>query len=119
VREILLAYRGTLSLETPIGDDADSTLGDFVPDSQLEEPVDLAARQLLRSDIAVLLAQLNTRERRILQLRYGLDNREPLTLQEIGHEVGLTRERVRQIEGEALDKLRQPERRAHLQEYLV
>jgi RNA polymerase primary sigma factor len=120
VREILLACRGTISLETPLGDEGDGhLLGDLVHDGQVEEPADFAARRLLRSDIVQLLAQLTGRERRILELRYGLGNREPLTLQEIGQEVGLTRERVRQIEGEALDKLREPDRSARLREYLA
>ncbi len=118
VREILQACRGTLSLEAPVGDDGDTALGDFVPDVQSEEPAEAAARQLLRHELANLLAQLSARERRILELRYGLGNRQPLTLQEIGQEVGLTRERVRQIEGEALDKLRAYSARIRLFEYL-
>jgi RNA polymerase primary sigma factor len=118
VREILQACRGTLSLEAPVGDDGDTALGDFVPDAQGEEPAEVAARQLLRHELANLLAQLSARERRILELRYGLGNRQPLTLQEIGQEVGLTRERVRQIEGEALDKLRAYSTRIRLFEYL-
>ena len=119
VRDILLACRGTLSLEAPVGDDPDCHLGDLVPDGQVEEPMECAARQTLRAEVAGLLAQLSSRERRILQLRYGLGNREPLTLQQVGREVGLTRERVRQIEGEALDKLRRPDRSTRLREYLV
>jgi RNA polymerase primary sigma factor len=119
VREILLACRGTISLEAPLGDGGDGQFGDLVHDGQTEEPADFAARRLLRSDIVQLLDQLTGRERRILELRYGLGNREPLTLHEIGQEVGLTRERVRQIEGEALDKLREPDRSASLREYLA
>jgi RNA polymerase sigma factor (sigma-70 family) len=78
----------------------------------------VTSRRLLRDEVVGLLAQLTVRERRILELRYGLGAREPLTLQEIGAEVGLTRERVRQIEGEALDKLRERSREARLREYL-
>jgi RNA polymerase primary sigma factor len=119
VREVLLACRGTVSLETPLGDDGDRLLGDFVPDLRAEEPPDFAARQVLKREVADLLAQLTARERTILELRYGLGNREPLTLHEIGQQVGLTRERVRQIEGEALDKLRGQMHRACLREFLV
>ncbi|HEX2035060.1 MAG TPA: sigma-70 family RNA polymerase sigma factor [Chloroflexota bacterium] len=119
VREILTACRATVSLETPLGDDSDAVLGDVVPDAQAEEPADVAARQLLKKEVGNLLAELSARERRILELRYGLGSHEPLTLQEIGQEVGLTRERVRQIEGEALDKLRELSRSARLREYLM
>ncbi|MGH2355736.1 MAG: sigma-70 family RNA polymerase sigma factor [Chloroflexota bacterium] len=119
VREILIACRGTVSLEAPMGDDGDAVLGDFVPDTQAEEPADFAAKQLLKDEVVGLLAELTARERRILELRYGLGSHEPLTLQEIGQEVGLTRERVRQIEGEALEKLRDLTRSSRLREYLV
>jgi RNA polymerase primary sigma factor len=119
VRGILLACRGTLSLETPVGDDGNAALGDFVADVLLEEPSESASRHLLQSEVAALLAQLTGRERRVLELRYGLGNREPLTLHEVGEAVGLTRERVRQIVGEALGKLREPQRSARLRDYLV
>jgi len=118
ITEILLACRGTISLETPLGQQGEGQLGDFVPDRASEEPQEVATRHLLRDEVVSLLAQLSMRERRILELRYGLGVREPLTLQEIGEEVGLTRERVRQIEGEALAKLRERSRAARLREYL-
>ncbi len=118
ITEILLACRGTISLETPLGEQGEGQLGDFVPDKASEEPQEVATRHLLRDEVVSLLARLSMRERRILELRYGLGAREPLTLQEIGEEVGLTRERVRQIEGEALVKLRERSRAARLREYL-
>ena len=119
VHEIMIACRGTLSLETPIGEDGDASLGDFVADREIEDPVDTAARNMLRKEVHGILSELSDRERRILELRYGLGLRDPLTLQEIGVEVGLTRERVRQIECEALDKLRLAVRSQNLRELLV
>ena len=119
VRELLVACRGTVSLEAPVGEDGDAVLGDLVPDVQAMEPSEFAAKQLLKKEVGSLLAELSARERRILELRYGLGSQEPRTLQEIGQEVGLTRERVRQIEGEALDKLRELSDSARLREYLL
>jgi len=119
VRELLVACRGTVSLEAPVGEDGDAVLGDLVPDVQAMEPAEFAAKQLLKKEVGSLLAELSARERRILELRYGLGSQEPRTLQEIGQEVGLTRERVRQIEGEALDKLRELSDSARLREYLL
>jgi RNA polymerase primary sigma factor len=119
VRELLVACRGTVSLEAPVGEDGDAVLGDLVPDVHAIEPAEFAAKQLLKKEVGSLLAELSARERRILELRYGLGSQEPRTLQEIGQEVGLTRERVRQIEGEALDKLRELGRSARLREYLM
>jgi RNA polymerase primary sigma factor len=119
VRELLVACRGTVSLEAPVGEDGDAVLGDLVPDVQAMEPAEFAAKQLLKREVGSLLAELSARERRILELRYGLGSQEPRTLQEIGQEVGLTRERVRQIEGEALDKLRELSNSARLREYLM
>ncbi|MDQ3702432.1 MAG: sigma-70 family RNA polymerase sigma factor [Chloroflexota bacterium] len=119
VRELLIACRGTVSLEAPMGEEGDAVLGDLVPDVHAMEPAEFAAQQLLKKEVGSLLAELSARERRILELRYGLGSQEPRTLQEIGLEVGLTRERVRQIEGEALDKLRELSLSARLREYLV
>jgi RNA polymerase primary sigma factor len=118
-REILAACRSTISLEAPVGEDGDASLGDFVADAAGDEPSEAAARDQLKEEVTKLLAGLSLRERRILELRYGLANQGPLTLHEIGEAVGLTRERVRQIEGEALQKLRDRSRRARLQDYLV
>jgi RNA polymerase primary sigma factor len=119
ISEIQMACRGIISLETPIGDQEESLLGDFISDTEADEPLEAVLRGSLQADVAGMLAQLTYRERRILELRYGLGNGEPLTLQEIGVEVGLTRERVRQIEGEALRKLRNRTRNARLREYLA
>jgi RNA polymerase primary sigma factor len=119
ITEILQACRGTVSLETPLGEQGDGQLGDFVPDRTSEEPQEVTSRRLLQGELGAMLAQLTARERRILELRYGLGAREPLTLQEIGVEVGLTRERVRQIECEALAKLRERTRTARLLDYLA
>jgi RNA polymerase primary sigma factor len=119
VDEILVACRGTLSLETPVGDEGDASLGDFVADRELDDPVETASRNIVRDEIRAILADLNERERRILELRYGLGVADPLTLQQIGVEVGLTRERVRQIEYEALEKLRTTIRSQRLRELLA
>ena len=119
VHEILVACRGTLSLETPVGDEGDASLGDFVADRELDDPIETASRNIVRDEIRAILADLNERERRILELRYGLGVADPLTLQEIGVAVGLTRERVRQIECEALEKLRMTVRSQRLRELLA
>ena len=118
VTEILLAGRATMSLETPLGDQDDGLLGDVVADRRSEEPSEVTDRRLLRSEVNTLLSELSARERCILELRYGLGARDPLTLQEIGAEIGLTRERVRQIEGEALEKLRLRSHSTRLRDYL-
>ena len=118
VTEILLAARTTMSLETPLGDHDDGLLSDVVPDRTSEEPSEVADRHLLRSEVLGLLSELSARERCILEMRYGLGARDPLTLQEIGTAIGLTRERVRQIEGEALEKLRLRSHSARLRDYL-
>ena len=119
VHEILVACRGTLSLATPVGDEGDASLGDFVADREVEDPIETAARNIVREEVRAILSDLNERERRILELRYGLGVADPLTLQEIGLAVGLTRERVRQIEGEALEKLRGTVRSQRLRELLA
>ena len=118
VTELLLAGRATMSLEAPLGENEDGLLADVVPDRSAEEPSEVTDRRLLRSEVLRLLAELSPRERCILELRYGLGARDPLTLQEIGAEIGLTRERVRQIEGEALEKLRLRSHSARLRDYL-
>jgi RNA polymerase primary sigma factor len=106
-----------ISLETPVGDESDSTLGDFVADERQESPVDAVARQLLVEQIEQALSTLNDRERRVLEMRFGLRGQPPRTLEEIGREFGLTRERIRQLEGLALRKLRHPSRAKALKDY--
>ena len=117
--EALADPAGAKDHRRALREDGDASLGDFVADREIEDPVDTAARNILRKEVHGILSELSDRERRILELRYGLGLRDPLTLQEIGVEVGLTRERVRQIECEALDKLRLAVRSQNLRELLV
>ncbi|MCU0490661.1 MAG: sigma-70 family RNA polymerase sigma factor [Chloroflexaceae bacterium] len=118
IQRVLEAARRPMSLETPVGDDGESTLGDFLPDDELPTPTDFASAQLLRRDLAEALTHLNERERKIIDLRYGLVDGERRTLEEVGKVLGMTRERARQIEAEALRRLRQPEVGQHLRDYL-
>ena len=118
VRQFLLASRRTLSLEIPVGDEGSGVLKDLIADANCDEPIEGAARSLLRDEVEHLLATLSPRERHIIELRFGVGRHAPLTLQEVGHAVGLTRERVRQITIEALDKLRAAMHDSQLREYL-
>ena len=93
------------SLEKPIGEEEDSSLGDFVPDEHAESPFDTASLSLRREDVEVALSALPERERRVIELRYGLDGSQPCTLEEVGQAFGVTRERIRQIENNTLKKL--------------
>jgi RNA polymerase primary sigma factor len=105
VREILRMSQLPISLEKPIGEDEDSSLGDFVPDEQAESPFDTASLSLRREDVELALSALPERERRVIELRYGLDGSQPCTLEEVGRTFGVTRERIRQIENNTLKKL--------------
>jgi RNA polymerase primary sigma factor len=105
VREILRMAQMPISLEKPIGEDDDSSLGDFVPDEQAESPFDTASLSLRREDVELALSVLPDRERRVIELRYGLDGTQPCTLEEVGQTFGVTRERIRQIENNTLKKL--------------
>ena len=105
VREILRMSQMPISLEKPIGEDEDSSLGDFVPDEQAESPFDTASLSLRREDVEIALSALPDRERRVIELRYGLDGSQPCTLEEVGQAFGVTRERIRQIENNTLKKL--------------
>lgn len=118
VRQMLRVSRRSLSLEKPVGAEQDSELGHFIEDSGSPDPLEGAAYQLLQRDLDDLLQCLTAREARILRLRFGLDNGRPHTLKEVGKKFNLTRERIRQIEQEALHKLRHPRRRARLINYL-
>ncbi len=118
LQEIVKAAQIPISLETPVGEEDESSLSEFVVDHSAVSPVDFATRQSLRQELDRLLASLTQRERRVLQLRYGLEDGRPRTLGEIGAEIGLTRERIRQIEGEALNKLRHICRDCCLDEFL-
>jgi len=118
VRQMLRVSRRSLSLEKPVGEEQDSELGHFIEDTHSPDPLEEAAFQLLQQDLDELLQCLTAREARILRLRFGLYNGRPHTLKEVGKKFNLTRERIRQIEQEALHKLRHPRRRAKLLNYL-
>jgi RNA polymerase primary sigma factor len=105
VREILRMSQLPISLEKPVGEEEDSSLGDFVPDEQAESPFDKASLSLRREDVELALASLPPRERRVIELRYGLDGTPPCTLEEVGRAFGVTRERIRQIENSTLKRL--------------
>jgi len=118
IERVLEAARRPVSLETPVGDEGEHTLGDFLPDDDLPTPGDFASAQLLRRDLSAALDHLNERERRIIDLRYGLVDGRRRTLEEVGRTLGMTRERARQIEAEALRRLRSPDVGQHLRDYL-
>jgi RNA polymerase primary sigma factor len=118
VREILKISQEPVSLETPIGEEDDNHLGDFIEDRSALAPADAASYQLLKEQVEDVLETLNHRERRVLQLRFGLDDGRSRTLEEVGREFGVTRERIRQIEAKALRKLRHPSRSRKLRDFL-
>lgn len=118
VREIFKIAQDVTSLEKPVGDDDDSFLGDFIKDTTTPTPYDTASKQLLKENIEEVLGTLSDREARVLKMRFGLDGYQPMTLEEVGREFGVTRERIRQIEAKALRKLKHPSRRKKLQDYL-
>ncbi len=117
VREIRKASLEPVSLEIPVGSEDDSHLGDFVPDEASLSPADVATRQMLKEQMDDVLDSLTGRERRVLQLRFGLEDGRQRTLEEVGREFGVTRERIRQIEAKALRKLRHPTRSRKLRDY--
>jgi RNA polymerase primary sigma factor len=118
VREIVKVSQEPVSLETPIGEEEDSHLGDFIPDNQALAPSDAASHKLLKEQVESVLEGLTLRERRVLQLRFGLEDGRTRTLEEVGREFNVTRERIRQIEAKALRKLRHPSRSRKLKDYL-
>jgi RNA polymerase primary sigma factor len=118
IQRVLEAARRPVSLETPVGDEGEHTLGDFLPDDELPSPGEFASAQLLRQDLSAALDHLSERERRIIDLRYGLVDGRRRTLEEVGRALGMTRERARQIEAEALRRLRSPDVGQHLRDYL-
>ena len=117
VREILKVSADPISLDTPIGEEDDSHLGDFIKDDSIVGPEDAAAYAMLQDQISKLLNTLTDREQRVLTLRFGLDDGRTRTLEEVGKELNLTRERIRQIEANALLKLRHPSRARMLKGY--
>jgi len=118
VREIQKVSQEPVSLETPIGEEEDSHLGDFIEDQAAQSPSEVASYQMLKEQVEEVLDSLSGRERRVLQMRFGLDDGRQRTLEEVGHEFGVTRERIRQIEAKALRKLRHPTRSKKLKDYL-
>jgi len=118
VREIIKVSQEPVSLETPIGEEEDSHLGDFLPDESALAPADAASHQLLKEQVMDVLNSLTSRERKVLELRFGLEDGRSRTLEEVGREFAVTRERIRQIEAKALRKLRHPSRSKKLKDYL-
>ncbi|MBC5997712.1 RNA polymerase sigma factor RpoD [Romboutsia ilealis] len=118
VREIMKIAQDPVSLETPIGEEEDSHLGDFIPDDDAPAPAEAAAYSLLKEQIEEVLGSLNEREQKVLKLRFGLEDGRARTLEEVGKEFDVTRERIRQIEAKALRKLRHPSRSKKLRDYL-
>ena len=118
VREIMKISQDPVSLETPIGEEEDSHLGDFIQDNNVEVPADAATYTLLHEQLMDVLSTLTEREQKVLRLRFGLDDGRPRTLEEVGRQFNVTRERIRQIEAKALRKLRHPSRGKILKDYL-
>jgi len=118
VRRIMRVAQEPMSLETPIGSEENSYLGDFIEDESLPGPVDATSRQLLKEQMSDILDSLSDRERKVLEMRFGLKDGQGRTLEEVGQEFGVTRERIRQIEAKALRKLRHPIRSKKLRDYL-
>ncbi|MGL5041534.1 MAG: RNA polymerase sigma factor RpoD [Culicoidibacterales bacterium] len=118
VREILKISQEPVSLETPIGEEDDSHLGDFIEDQDMMSPTDYATNEILKEQLCEVLDELTDREERVLRLRFGLDDGRARTLEEVGQEFGVTRERIRQIEAKALRKLRHPNRSKKLRDFM-
>ena len=118
VREIMRISQDPLSLDSPVGEEDDSNLADFIEDKHAEAPAEVAARKMLGDAVVEALDQLNEREKAVVRLRFGLDDGQARTLEEVGREFGVTRERIRQIESKTLAKLRHPHRSQKLRDYL-
>ncbi len=118
VREIMRVAQEPVSLETPIGEEEDSHLGDFIPDNDAPAPTDVASHTLLKEQLTEVLSTLTPREAKVLKLRFGLEDGRSRTLEEVGKEFNVTRERIRQIEAKALRKLRHPSRSKRLKDFL-
>jgi len=118
VREILRISQDPLSLDSPVGDEDDSHLADFIEDQHAVMPADVATANSLSEQLMSALDELSDREKEVVRLRFGLDGNQPQTLEEVGRQFGVTRERIRQIESKTLAKLRHPQRRQKLEDYL-
>jgi RNA polymerase primary sigma factor len=118
VRELLRISQDPLSLDSPVGEEDESNLGDFIEDSSVDSPDDAATRTMLHAAVGEVLGELSEREQEIVRLRFGLDGGRAKTLEEVGQEFGVTRERIRQIEAKTLAKLRHPQRSERLREFL-
>ena len=118
VCKILKIAQDTVSLETPVGDEENTGLADFIPAEGTADPAELASLTFLKEQMQQVLGTLTDRERRVIELRFGLDGGRPLTLEEVGKEFHVTRERIRQIESKALRKLRNPNRGKVLRDFL-
>jgi RNA polymerase primary sigma factor len=118
VRELLRISQDPLSLDSPVGEEDESNLGDFIEDSSVDSPADAATRMMLHDAVTEVLGELSDREQEIVRLRFGLDGGRAKTLEEVGQEFGVTRERIRQIEAKTLAKLRHPQRSERLREFL-
>ena len=118
VREIMKIAQEPVSLETPIGEEEDSHLGDFIPDDEMPAPVEAATSTMLNEQLMDVLSSLTPREEKVLRLRFGIDDGRQRTLEEVGKEFNVTRERIRQIEAKALRKLRHPSRSRRLKDFL-
>ena len=118
VRDIMKIAQDPVSLETPIGEEEDTHLGDFIPDNDSPAPADAASQTLLREQLNDVLNTLTPREAQVLRLRFGLDDGQTRTLEEVGKQFNITRERIRQIEAKALRKIRHPSRSKRLKDFL-
>ncbi len=117
IREIQRINQEPVSLETPIGEEDDSHLGDFLEDKEVETPNEYTTKSLLKDELYEVMSDLTEREQKVLKLRYGLEDNHPRTLEEVGKEFNVTRERIRQIEAKAIKKLRHPNRAKKLGDY--
>jgi len=118
VQRILQSADDTISLDRPVGDEENNELGDFIEDDDALEPMDAAAKEILKEQVQAALSVLSDRERQVLELRFGLIDGKDHTLEEVSRYFNVTRERIRQIEAKALRKLRHPTRSHHLREYM-
>jgi RNA polymerase primary sigma factor len=118
IEELLRIGQDPLSLDSPVGSEDDAFLGDFIEDERLEAPADAAARKMLGTAVLEVLDELSEREQEVVRLRFGIDDGRPRTLEEVGREFGVTRERIRQIESKTIAKLRHPRRSDRLRGYL-